>query len=68
MEAEINIDNLTDEQQEEMCLLCEACVLNGPSNTQHFQCEGSFCEEALPYLIESINESCPKLRYKITLK
>lgn len=52
MENKIDINNLTDDQQEKMCKLCEINVIEGCRNTQMYQCEGSRCEEALPYLIE----------------
>jgi len=70
MEAKIDIDNLTDEQQERMCELCEAHVICCSSNTGTYQCEGAFCDSAIEYLIEDIEEdnSGSKLAYKMKLK
>ena len=69
METKISLDNLTDEQQWRMCKLCETYIIDGSSNSQHFQCEGTLCDRAIEYLIEEIedDEDC-KMTYKMKLK
>lgn len=73
MENKIDLDNLTDDQQERMCKLCETFIIEGSSNSQHFQCEGTLCDRAIEYLIEDIEDEDEdknnhKLVYKIQLK
>jgi len=66
MEIKIDINNLTDDQQERMCELCELNIIECCSNSSTFQCEGCRCDEALEYLIENLEESNnTKLIYKI---
>ena len=66
METKIDLDNLTDDQQQKMCELCEFHILECSSNSSKFQCEGSWCDQAFEYLIEDINGS--KLSYRMQLK
>ena len=41
---------MREETQERMCELCEAHIIEGNSVTQHFMCEGRFCEDAFELL------------------
>lgn len=71
MENKIDRNNLSDDQGEEMCELCEEHILGCKNNTSHFQCEGSRCGEAFEYLLdeyEAIEDVTPKLVYKIKIK
>ena len=51
----LEIDNLTDEQQDRMCELCELHIIGGRHNTYHYQCEGSHCDKAFDYLLEDVD-------------
>jgi hypothetical protein len=73
METEITLDNLTDKQQTRMCELCEELILEGSSNSSHFQCEGGMCSEAIQYIIDDEEEKRQdsiktKPRYQVKLK
>lgn len=46
---------LTDEQQERMCQLCEELIINGPrSDSRGWMCEGSYCNRAIDYINEEL--------------
>jgi hypothetical protein len=45
--------DLFDKYGEEICEMCELYILGCPSNTYHFQCEGSRCEQAHEMFEES---------------
>lgn len=69
MESKIDLNNLNDKQQQRMCELCEDHIIGGSSCSQMFLCEGSFCEEALEYLIDDIDDMVvAKTSYKMQLK
>lgn len=75
MESEIRTrierDGTNDDEQEVMCRLCEVNIIGGSCNTQHYQCEGSHCNQAMEYLIDHLEdqeEPAPKLRYQMKLK
>jgi len=54
---ELELGNLTDEQQGRMCELCEQCVFGQTMNTNQYNlCEGSRCDVAIEYLQEEIDE------------
>ena len=57
----IELEDVTDDQQERMCELCEHHIICGSSNTYHFQCEGRYCEQALDLLIEEMDEKVEPL-------
>jgi hypothetical protein len=52
----LDLDNLTTKQQEKMCSLCELYIIEGKSNTYHFQCEGCYCHQAIEYLQDSMTD------------
>lgn len=52
----IEIDNLTSDQQERMCELCELHILGCKHSTITFLCEGSRCEDAIEYLMDDIED------------
>ena len=52
----LSIDNLTTKEQERMCSLCETFIIEGKSNTSHFQCEGRYCSKAIEYLQDDMTE------------
>lgn len=52
----MDIRNLTDAEQTRLCELCEEYVIDGSAISSTFMCEGSFCESALPYLKEELEE------------
>ena len=52
----LNLDDITDDQQQRMCDLCERNIICGSSNSFHYQCEGRHCEDALEYLKEDIED------------
>lgn len=72
MESEIDFDNLTDDQQERMCDLCEELILECSSNSSTFQCEGCRCEEAFDLLLEDVEDDgdnkVVKLSYRMQLR
>ena len=70
MENKINLDNITDEQQERMCELCEELILECCSSSSTFQCEGSQCDRAFEYLVDDMEDekNDSKLTYKMQLK
>jgi len=45
-----------EEHQEEICDYCETFIIEGSSNSQHFQCEGRYCEKAGTDYKESFEE------------
>ena len=50
------MEDLTDEQQERMCDICQDCIFGRTMNTnQYNQCEGSHCDEAWEYYKEEID-------------
>lgn len=53
---ELDIDNLTSDQQNRMCELCELRILGCKHSTSTFLCEGSRCEDAFEYLIDDIED------------
>lgn len=51
------MEDLTDEQLERMCEICEECIFNRKMNTNQYNlCEGSRCDEAFEYYMEEVNE------------
>lgn len=53
----MELEELTDEQQERMCEICQDCIFGYKVNTgYHNLCEGSRCEDALEYFMEEFNE------------
>lgn len=50
----MELDNLTDEQQELMCELCEKHILGCSPMSATFQCEGAYCNRAIVYLEEEL--------------
>jgi predicted ATPase len=46
---------LTDEQQERMCQLCEELIIDGPRcNSIGWMCEGAYCDSAIDYINEEL--------------
>jgi len=53
------LDNgdITDEQQERMCELCEELIIGGSSCTQLYVCEGQHCSVAIDYIKDELIEA-----------
>lgn len=51
------IEYVFDSHQERTCELCELYVLGCSSCSYHFMCEGRFCDQALPYIMEELIEN-----------
>jgi hypothetical protein len=51
-----SLEYVFDKYGDEICMLCEEHVLGRSRNSQFFQCEGAYCESALDYLIESLED------------
>jgi len=45
-----------EDHQDDICKYCEMFIIEGSSNSQHFQCEGSYCEEATEKYVEGLDE------------
>ncbi len=65
----LDIDNLTDSQQERMCELCKICIFDGSVNTNQYNlCEGSRCDQAIEYLQDEYDEKRKeKLRFLLII-
>lgn len=62
---------LAEEYSERMCGLCETHILGCASMTSHFMCEGRYCDEAIEYLKDDLDNEQFDLREalnKITFK
>lgn len=70
MKVNLEVDDLTDDQQDRMCSLCSDCFFNGSVNTnQHNLCEGSRCGDAIGLLEEELQvEMDEKYRYMLLLR
>ena len=65
----MDLDNITDKQQERLCELCEAHVYGCKMNTNQFNlCEGSKCDIAIEYLMDEINEEKLEKRRYLLIK
>lgn len=49
-------NELMEEHQERLCELCELYILGCCSNSSTFLCEGAYCDQAVEYLKEELEE------------
>jgi hypothetical protein len=52
----LNLDDLSDEQQERMCVLCEDFICGSRCDSKGNMCEGIWCDQAIEYLSEEVEE------------
>lgn len=52
----LELDDLTDEQQERMCVLCENFICGSRCDSKGNMCEGRWCDQAIEYLIDEMEE------------
>lgn len=52
----LEIEDLSDKQQERMCVLCEEHICGSRSDSKGNMCEGRWCDQAIEYLTEEIEE------------
>jgi len=51
------VANITDDQQERLCEICEDCIFGHSVNTnQYNMCEGSHCDDAFEYYIDELED------------
>ena len=60
-------NNVSDTDQEKMCILCEKNIIEGSSNCSTYQCEGKHCDDAYDLLIEEKQLSMNPIIYKLNL-
>ena len=62
----LELDDLTDEQQERMCLLCEEFICGSRCDSKGNMCEGRWCNQAIEYLNDELEEDrlIQRERYK----
>lgn len=62
----LELDDLTDEQQERMCLLCEDFICGSRCDSKGNMCEGRWCNQAIEYLNDALEEDrlIERERYK----
>jgi hypothetical protein len=49
--------DIQDELQDEICNYCQSNIINGPSMSYHFMCEGAYCEDAFEGFEDNINKA-----------
>jgi hypothetical protein len=52
----LNLDDLSDQQQERMCVLCEEYICGSRCDSKGNMCEGRWCDQAIEYLSEEVEE------------
>lgn len=52
----LELDDLTDEQQERMCVLCENFICGSRCDSKGNMCEGAYCDRAIEYLNDELEE------------
>lgn len=52
----LELNDLTDEQQERMCILCENFICGSRCDSKGNMCEGRWCDQAIEYLIDEMEE------------
>jgi len=52
----LELDDLTDEQQERMCVLCENFICGSRCDSKGNMCEGRWCDQAIEYLNDELEE------------
>lgn len=52
----LELDDLTDEQQERMCVLCEDFICGSRCDSKGNMCEGAYCDRAIEYLNDELEE------------
>lgn len=52
----LEINELTDEQQERMCVLCEEHICGSRCDSKGNMCEGRWCDQAIDYLNDDLEQ------------
>lgn len=52
----LELDDLTDDQQERMCVLCEEFICGSRCDSKGNMCEGAYCDRAIEYLNDELEE------------
>lgn len=52
----LELNDLTDEQQERMCVLCENFICGSRCDSKGNMCEGAYCDRAIEYLNDELEE------------
>lgn len=63
----VELNELTDGQQERMCVLCENYICWSRCDSKGNMCEGRWCDQAIDYLNDELEEERLEKREKFML-